>query len=128
VKDFIQHHASSVIGALNGFDRLRFRGTLRWLCHAGGVGRYLSALGVRLTQFKEFTQSMTAQVRESIEGVARGAERPIEYLAKPSVSKEAYAREIAERDGIQDGLIAVLYAVEPCASYRIGLDKSTGCI
>jgi hypothetical protein len=128
VKSFIQHHASSVMGVLNGFDRLRFRGTLRWLCYAEGLGRHLTAIGVRLTQFKEFTQAMTAQVRESIEGVARAAGRPIEYLDKPSISKEAYAREIAERDGIREGLIAVLHAVEPCASFRMGVDKATGCI
>ena len=66
MKGFIQHHASSVMGVLNGFDRLRFRGSLRWLCYAGGLGRYLSAIGVRLAEFKEFTQTMTAQVRESI--------------------------------------------------------------
>jgi hypothetical protein len=126
VKSFIQHHASSVMGVLNGFDRLRFRGTLRWLCYAGGLGRYLSAIGVRLSRFKEFSQAVTGQVRESIEGVAKAAGRPIEYLAKPSVSKEAYAQAIAERDGIREGLIGVLYAVEPCRSFRITVDKTTG--
>ena len=128
MQSFIQRHASSVMGVLNGFDRLRFRGTLRWLCYAAGAGRYLSAIGVRLTQFKEFTQSVTAQVRESIEEVARAAGRPIEYLAKPSISKEAYARAIAERDGIREGLIAVLHAVEPCYSFRIGHQRGTGHI
>ena len=128
MNEFIQHHASSVMGVLNGFDRLRFRGSLRWLCYAKGLGGYLSAIGVRLTQFKEYTQTVTAQVRESIEGVARAAGRPVEYLASPSISKEAYARGIAERDGIREGLIAVLYAVEPCRSFRIGLDKATGFI
>src|SRR5438874_9730110 len=95
---FIQRHAFCVIGILNGFDRLRFRGSLRWLCYASGAGRHLSAIGVRLTQFKEFTQRMTGEIRESIEGVARAAGRPIEYVAKPSLSKEQRAREIAERD------------------------------
>jgi hypothetical protein len=98
------------------------------LCYASGLGRYLSAIGVRLTEFKEYTQAVTAQVRASIEGVAHASGRPIEYLAKPSISKEAYARRIAERDGIREGLIAVLYAVEPCRSFRIGLDKATRCI
>ena len=116
------------MGVLNGFDRLRFRGSLRWLCYGRGLGGYLSAIGVRLTAFKEFTQAVTAQVRESIESVARAAGRPIEYMAKPSTSKEDYARRIAERDGIEEGLIAVLHAVEPCRSFRIGLDRSTGYI
>jgi len=125
---FVQRHRDSVIGVLNGFDRLRFRGTLRWLCYGAGLGRYLSAIGVRLTEFKEFTQSVSARVRRSIEGVAHAAGRPLEYLAKPSLSKEAHARAIAARDGIRTGLIAVFYAVEPCYSFRIGRDAATGHI
>jgi len=128
VQSFIQRHAGSVMGVLNGFDRLRFRGTLRWLCYGAGLGQYLSAIGVPLTQFKEYTQAMTARVRASIEGVARAAGRPIEYLAKPSISKEAHARAIAQRDGVREGLIAVLHAVEPCYSFRIGRDAATGYI
>ena len=53
---FIQRHASSVMGVMNGFDRIRFRGTLRWLCYASGLGCHLSAIGVRLTEFKEYTR------------------------------------------------------------------------
>lgn len=125
---FVQRHRDSVMGMLSGFDRLRFRGTLRWLCYAAGLGRHMSAIGVRLTQFKEYTQRITAQVKSSIEGVARAAGRPIEYLASPSLSKEERARAIAERDGIREGLIGVLYAVEPCNSFRIGKDPATGYI
>ena len=128
MKSFLQRHASSVMGVLNGFDRLRFRGTLRWLCYGAGMGRYLGAMGVPLTQFKEYTQSVTDRIRHSIEGVAKAAGRPMVYLAKPSISKEAYVRSIAERDGIRDGLIAVLHAVEPCYSFRIGHDRTTGHI
>lgn len=128
MQSFIQRHASSVMGVLNGFDRIRFRGSMRWLCYAAGLGRHLSAIGVRLTGFKEFTQSVSAQVRASIEGVAHAAGRPIQYLAKSSISKEECARRIAERDGIREGLIAVFHAVEPCRSFRIGLDRATGFI
>jgi hypothetical protein len=128
MKSFMQRHASRVMGVLNGFDRLRFRGTLRWLCYGAGMGRYLSAMGVPLTQFKEYMQDVTARIRSSIEGVAQAAGRPMEYLAKPSISKEAYARAIAKRDGIREGLIAVLHAVEPCYSFRIGRDAATGYI
>lgn len=128
MESFIQRHASSVMGVLNGFDRIRFRGTLRWLCYASGLGRYLSAIGVRLTDFKDFTQSVSARLRASIEAVAEAWDRPVEYMAKPSISKEAYAREIAERDCIREGLIAVLYAVEPCQSFRVAVDRATGYI
>ena len=123
---FIQRHRRMVMGFLNGFDRVRFRGTLRWLSYAEALGRYLSAIGVRLKEFKEFSLIQSTQVRESIESVAQVAGRPIEYLAKPSVSKEDHARAIAERDGVKAGLIGVLYAVEPCSSFRLGKDPETG--
>jgi len=45
----------------------------------------------------------------------------------PSLSA-GYVRAIAERDGIQDGLIAVLHAVEPCYPFRIGHERDTGHI
>jgi hypothetical protein len=126
MKSFIQRYQEIVIGALNGFDRVRFRGTFRWLSYASALGRYMSAIGVRLMEFKEFSEAATARVRESVVEVARRAGRPMEYLAKPSLSKEAHARAIAERDKIREGLIAVLYAVEPCNSFRIGKAPETG--
>lgn len=128
MNEFVPRHQDSVMGTVNGFDRLWFRGTLPCLCYPAGFGRYLSAIGVRLTQFKEYAQRVSAQVKSSIAGVARAAGRPIEYLASAALSKEERARAIAERDGICEGLIAVLYAVEPCYSFRIGKDPATGHI
>ncbi len=42
---FIQRHQPSVIGVLSGFDRMRFRGTLRSICYSEGVDRFLGAAG-----------------------------------------------------------------------------------
>ena len=39
---FLQRHAGSVTGMLSGFDRVRFRGTVRLLANAGGVLALLS--------------------------------------------------------------------------------------
>lgn len=125
---FIQRHRDSVMGTLNGFDRVRFRGTLRWLCHWAGMGRYLSAIGVRLNRFREYTMSVTARVRASIEGVAQAANRPVQYLPRPSLSKEELAREIARRDGIDQGLIGVFSSVEPCYSFEVRRDPTTRLI
>ena len=35
--DFIRRHAASVVGVLNGFDRLRFRGTWRIAASVAGL-------------------------------------------------------------------------------------------
>ena len=121
---FVQRHRGFVSGVLNGFDRVRFRGTLRWLCYADGLGKYLSWMKVLLKDFSDFSQGITGRIRQAAEQIAESAGRPVEYLASPSLSKEERARAIAKRDGIEEGLICVLTAVEPCRSFRIARDRS----
>ena len=41
------------------------------------------------------------------------------YLESSQTRKEPIARKIAEKEGIEEGLICVLRAVEPCMSYDI---------
>ena len=42
---FLQQHAASVTGAVSGWDRLRFRGTLRMLANVTGLSRFLGYTG-----------------------------------------------------------------------------------
>lgn len=121
---FIEQQRDSVIGVLSGFDRVRFRGTLRWLCYADGLGRWLSTMKVLLKDFGGLTQRVTHGIRAAAEELAAAAGRPIRYLASPAQSKEDCARAIAARDGIQQGLVCVLTAVEPCQSFRIARDRT----
>jgi hypothetical protein len=37
----LTRHAAEVKGVLSGFDRVRFRGTLRWLASVRGLGTFL---------------------------------------------------------------------------------------
>jgi len=119
MNEFLQQHASSVTGMLSGWDRLRFRGTLRLLASASGLGQFLSMAGCRLKDFKAFALRVSQQVRAESLAVAESAGRPAEPLDGPSISKEQLARQIEQRDGIEQGLIAVMTAVEPCWSYKI---------
>jgi len=52
--------------------------------------------------------------------VAEHAGRPVIYLASSTRRKESIAMEIAERDGIREGLICVLTCVEPCHTFSVG--------
>lgn len=122
---FLQHHASSVIGALSGFDRVRLRGTVRLLANAGGLGAALRHVGVLLKDFKEFAMEMSAQIIASSKQAALAANRPVRYLAKSSISKEDTARQIAREDKIEQGLICVLTAVEPCYSFHVHRDRAS---
>lgn len=116
---FIQRHQEDVIGVLSGFDRMRFRGTLRSISYAEGVDRFLGAAGVRYKDFKEYVLGLSQRLIDHGEQVARQAGRPFEYQASSSRDKQARALEIAERDGITEGLVCILRCVEPCMSFGI---------
>ncbi len=120
---FIQRHAGSVTGVVSGLDRVRIRGTLRWLCYPDGLGKYLSVMGVLLKDFKGFMADVTGRLRKGTEALAEAAGRPMKYLPSSSSSKEEIARAMAKRDGIREGLIGVLSAVELCRSFSIGWDE-----
>jgi hypothetical protein len=122
MKRFIQQHAEQVSGVLNGFDRMRFRGTLRWLAYTNGMQWFLNSTGILLKEFKTYVQGVTDQVRAATEELVKAAGRKLIYLDSSRISKEEKARQIAERDGIQEGLVCVFSAVEPCFSYEVRRD------
>jgi hypothetical protein len=119
VRSFLQNHAEDVIGVLSGFDRLVFRGTIRQLAYLDGMRMYLSTRNVLLKDFGRHVQEMTKALKDAVTGAVRKRRRPVVYLQSSVVRKEDVAREIAERDGITEGTIALLTCVEPCWSYDI---------
>lgn len=122
MNSFLQRHASSVMGQLAGWDRLRFRGTLRMLANVVGMFRFLCYRGQLLKSFGDYAHDLSQQVRAASLAAAEGAGRPVVHLSGPSGSKEDQALRIARRDGVERGLIGVLTAVEPCWSYNIQSD------
>ena len=56
--------------------------------------------------------------------MAEQAGRPVLYLNDNSVRKEELARQIAQRDGIEQGLVCVLTAVEPCWTFDIRRNRA----
>ena len=124
---FIQAHKSKVIGMISGWDRLRFRGTIRMLANVAGLWRFMCYKGwYLLKDFGQHAEALSRQTREASLAVAEAAGRPVVYLSDPGVCKEDVAREIQARDGIQEGLICVLTAVEPCWSFNIRSNQAAG--
>lgn len=119
MESFVNKHAADVIGVLSGFDRVVFRGTLRFLAHHLGMMQYLWAMRVLLKDFAGHAEAVTRQLRQASEAHAREIGRPILYMPSSAMSKEDRARAIARQDGIEQGLICILTAVEPCLSYDI---------
>jgi hypothetical protein len=124
MRRFLQQHADQISGVLSGFDRMRFRGTLRFLANTRGLATFLNCIGVLLKDFKGYAQAITERIRAATERLAQDHGRPLLYLNSPSISKEDTARQIAERDGVQEGLICVFSAVESCFSYEIRRDSA----
>jgi hypothetical protein len=109
---FLQQHDNSVTGILRGWDRLRFRGTQRMLSHVGGLNRFLQCTRRLIKDFGDFAQQAGRQIRAASLEVAELADRPVIHLDSPKINKEQVALDIAKRDGIEEGLVAAITAVE----------------
>jgi hypothetical protein len=124
--NFLQQQAKLVSGMVSGWDRLRFRGTLGRLCHAEGLNAFIHASGRMFKEFKQFALWSSTQLKEAALKTARRLDRPVIYLSSSRFSKEQIARECAKDDGIDEGLICCLTAVEPCSSFVIRKNKISG--
>ena len=125
MESFIAAHRDEVKGVLRGFDRVRFRGTLRMIANTRGLMNFLWWLQIRLTEFKDYVRGLTDTVREATEKLAAAAGRPVIYLASSAVRKEERARDIAAADRIDEGLVCVLTCVEPCRTFTVGPNAQT---
>ena len=125
MEQFIERHRDGIAGVLEGFDRVLFRGTLGSISYVQGFDRFMGASGLLLKDFKSFAERCTAKLAAHAEAVAGRAGRPHRYLPSAATDKEALARSIAERDGIDSGLICVLSCVEPCMSFNVRGSRRT---
>jgi len=125
MKQFITKHERSIMGVLSGWDRIRFRGTLRNLAVTNMMMSWLLDQSVLLKHFKPFAEGLTATLKASVEHVAASAGQSVKYLASSVLSKEDLVRELIKREGRTDGLVCVLRCVEPCRSYHIHKNRET---
>src|SRR3970282_1913137 len=116
---FVEKHQKDVMGILHSFDRLRLQGSVRYLYCEKIFEEYLSKAKVLCKDFKQFATGLTHEVCQSAERLAQSLKRPFPYLSSSALSKEELARKIAERDGIQEGLVAIFRCVEPCRTYKM---------
>jgi hypothetical protein len=117
---FLARFSSEIKGTLSGFDRVRFRGTIRWLASLRGMSTYLATMGLLLKDFTAWGKDKTNQIQKATERLAENTGRPLIYLPSSSEGKESRALEIAQADGITQGLVAVFKCVEPCHTFKVG--------
>jgi hypothetical protein len=63
-------YQDKITGAISGLDRIRFRGTLRWLASREGLGSYMHQAGILLKDFSGWVEGLTRRIRSSCEAQA----------------------------------------------------------
>jgi hypothetical protein len=125
MKELKAVYGDRVVGSMSGWDRLRFRGTIRWLANMHGIASYMSTRNILLKEFGAWAGRITASVREAC---ARQAERlgiPMIYLRSSTVDKEALARHIAQDRAVDTGDICMFSVVEPCLAPLVRGNRAT---
>src|SRR4051794_20791093 len=125
---FVDLHGESIMGVINTFDRVIFKGHLNGFFPDGAFGRYLSRRGILLKDAGPFFEAETQRIRDHVVSLAAAAGRPVEYLAGASTHRSGTSKEaraIAERDGVTEGLVCVLSVVEPCRSFAVAPNRQT---
>jgi hypothetical protein len=124
MKEFLRRFATVVTGSLHGFDRLRFRGSKRQLCHVAGVMSWLGHVRILLKEYKSFARDTTLSLCRSIEAPSEAA-GIYRYVNNLEESKEEIALRMAMERKQTSGLIAVLGCVEPCQIVQVRGDRNT---
>jgi hypothetical protein len=130
MKEFINKHQKDILGVLSGFDRVRFRGTFRFLAVAQLLMSWLSHRRVLIKDFGVFAESLSQRLKRSVGEVARECavrrgvvlrhgESGVRYLRSPKISKEDLVQELIRREGLTEGVVCVLSASELCRSYEV---------
>ena len=75
MQTFLGVHDTKIKGTLSGFDRVRFRGTLRMLANTKGLSCFLSIMGVLLKDFRDWSKELTERIRRATAELAGERQR-----------------------------------------------------
>lgn len=124
MNDFISKFQDELTGSLSGFDRLVFRGNL-WRNRLSGMKGYLYAHGLGGKDFGDHAEAVSKRVKEAALQPMLAAGRPVHYLNSGKIDKQQMALKIAASEGVSEGPICALTAVELCSSYAVKRDAET---
>jgi hypothetical protein len=125
LSSFLAQHDKKIIGVLEGFDRVRVQATLRSLYHPSVMEYYLLSQKILFKDFKSYLTRVTGRVRGAASALAKNCGRKMIYLQSTCYHKEDLARDIMRQEGIDQGLITVISAVEPCRTWFIRGNRET---
>ena len=121
-----ERYAPQIAGVLSCFDRLLMFGTLPKVCFADGMTAYLYQHKIRIFDYPRFAEPFRNRLRENAEKLAADNGIQIEHIRKKNFRKENRVKQILAQRGEQPGLVCILSAMEPCATYKPWYDRETG--
>jgi hypothetical protein len=119
VRRFLSQFRDKIIGVIDGFDRIVFRGWLSRFRHEEGMRSFLANQGVMLKNFEPFAKTLTDAVRLDAEAKAAPLHDKVHYLPSPNIKKEAVAQKYMSERNVSFGPICVLSALEPCWTWEV---------
>ena len=120
-----ERYAPQIAGVLSCFDRMLVFGTLPNICFAEGITSYLYKHNIRIFDYSRFAEPFRDRLRENAEKLAADNGIQMEHIRKRNFRKEARVQQVLAQRGEQPGLVCILSAMEPCATYKPWHDKET---
>jgi hypothetical protein len=116
-------HRDRITGSLAMFDRMIFKGHLSALYKQDGARCFLWTQGVALKDFTDYAKATTERIANNARKLVTDAGRPVISFdhvktRNRTQHKDDLAKSIAERDGITEGIVCLISAVESCYSLR----------
>ena len=114
---FLQKHRHLTTGVISCFDRVLFKGHLP-ISGAKAMEGFMARQGLLIKDFKNFVGEHSARIKAHAKATADRANRLFQPLTH-TIRKEDWARDIAKREGITEGLVCIFSAVEACQSFKV---------
>ena len=102
-----------------------FRGYLP-IMSGWSMAQFLKAHEIGSGDLKAFLLANAERVKAHAQAMAEKQGRPFQYLST-SLRKEDAARKLAERDGVEDGLVCVFSVLEPCRTFSFRFAPAQAC-
>src|SRR5262245_40272615 len=121
MKEFISKYEHRIHGVLSCFDRMIFRGYLP-IMSGWAMAEFLYRLNQKSSNLRAFLLQNSERVKKHAMAMANQHGRPFQYLPS-NIDKEAAAQQLAQRDGIQHGLVCIYSILEPCRTFSFVFNR-----
>jgi hypothetical protein len=121
VQSFLSKHADKITASLSCFDRIIFRGYLPF-CHPRGLEGFLAQHNILLKDFNRYAPSVSERLKAHVRTVVEQAGGTFTHLPR-KIRMEERARQLAQDQGLREGIICAFSTLETCSTFRLQFAK-----